>query len=110
MKRLIDIQCSECEFVERDVWMEHGEKYGVCQCGAPLTRSWAKQYNGAAHGDDIPGGLAVPHAICHPDGTPRVFYSKKEIIETARREGWTNQVEHIPVKGTDKSPHTVRWV
>lgn len=109
MTRPIDIRCTECEHGELDVWHEYGTQYGVCpECGAGMTR-WYRS-SGGAHGDDIPGGLAVPHAVCHPDGTPRVFYSKKEILKEAKARGWTNVVEHIPSsRGTDKSKHTTRW-
>jgi hypothetical protein len=43
----------------------------------------------AVIGDDIPGGIEIRHGICHPDGSPRRFYSKSEIRETARKAGWT---------------------
>lgn len=108
MTRLIDIECSECDYKEMDIWHTYGEKYGVClECGAAMGR-WHHS-TGGVHGDDIPGGIYIPHAICHPDGTPRRFDSKSAIQKAAKEAGWTNVVEHVTPKGTDKSKHTTRW-
>jgi hypothetical protein len=107
MKRLIDIECSVCEMREMDVWREPGE-YGECVCGAPMVRRHVKP--AAAHGDDIPGGVDIPHAICHENGTPKRYYSKSEIAKALAEKGWSNRVTHIPERGSDKSKHTTRWV
>lgn len=61
-------------------------------------------------GDDIPGGLEIRHGLCNADGTPRRYYSKTEIAREAKRRGLVNHVEHVPVPGSDKSPHTQRFV
>lgn len=42
----------------------------------------------AVHPDDIPGGLLVPHAICHADGTPKRYYSKSSMAKAAAAKGW----------------------
>jgi len=60
--------------------------------------------------DEIPGGLEIKHGLCNEDGTPRRYYSKSEIAREAQRRGMTNYVRHVGSKGSDKSPHTVRWV
>lgn len=60
--------------------------------------------------DDIPGGYYVKHGLCNPDGTPRRFDSKSAMRKEAAARGWTNLVEHKPLPGTDKSPHTSRWI
>jgi hypothetical protein len=49
-----------------------------------------------AHGivpDDIPGGMLVPHAICHADGTPKRYYSRSEMDRAARARGWVRDGE-----------------
>lgn len=56
----------------------------------------------AVHGDDIPGGMLVEHAICNPDGTPRRFYSKSAIREEARQKGWT-------ISGETPKPASKPW-
>lgn len=79
-------------------------------CDGLMLRTWLP---GAANGvvdDSIPGGLEIKNALCHPDGTPRRFDSKSDIAREAKRTGWTNVVEHIGSRGSDKSPHTTRWV
>jgi hypothetical protein len=48
--------------------------------------------------------------LCNPDGSPRRFYSKTEIAREASRRGLVNHVEHVTGRGTDKNPHTTRWV
>jgi hypothetical protein len=60
--------------------------------------------------DDIPGGIEIKHGICHDDGTPRKFYSKSEIAKAAKEKGLANIVTHVTTPGTDKSPHTTRWI
>lgn len=107
MARLIDIQCSACDYTVVDVWREY-QQYGTCEkCQEPMTR-WHRAT--AVRGDDIPGGIDIPHGICWPDGTPRRYYSHSEIAKEAKRLGWTNRVEHIPDRGKDTSRHTTRWI
>jgi hypothetical protein len=60
-------------------------------------------------GDDIPGGIEIRHGLCNEDGTPRRYYSKSEMDREAKKRGLVNRVEHIPLKGSDKSPHTTKW-
>lgn len=61
-------------------------------------------------GDDIPGGIDIRHGICNPDGTPKRYYSKSSMAKAAAERGLANYVVHVPMKGSDKSPHTTRWV
>lgn len=60
--------------------------------------------------DDIPGGVLIRHGICNDDGTPRKYYSKSEMTRAAKEKGLINLVEHKTLPGTDKSPHTTRWI
>lgn len=39
--------------------------------------------------DDYPGGLMVPHGVCHPDGTPRRFDSKTDLKRALNKAGLT---------------------
>ena len=73
--------------------------------GAMVETSRVARFGQASNviGDDIPGGLLIEHGICNADGTPRRFYSKKEIRDTARKQGWTRDGD------TPKSRHD-RWV
>lgn len=102
-----------CGTVDPDVFEPISAPNYPCDqdlCDGAMERTWLP---GSANGvvdDSIPGGLEIKHALCHPDGTPRRFDSKSDIAREAKRLGWTNVVEHIPSRGSDKSPHTTRWV
>lgn len=61
-------------------------------------------------GDEIPGGVLIEHGICNEDASPRRYYSKSEMAAEAKRRGLVNFVRHVGEKGSDKSPHTTRWV
>jgi hypothetical protein len=88
--------------------MAYGER-PPCHCGASTEILWA----GKSHcviGDDIPGGMEIRHGICNEDGSPRKFYSKSEMARVAKERGNHNHVEHIGSHGSDKNPHTTRWI
>jgi hypothetical protein len=38
--------------------------------------------------DSIEGGVEIKHGICNPDGTPKKYYSKKEIRDAAYEAGY----------------------
>lgn len=88
----------------------------MCEnCGKELVvGDWPFCPHGQGHSnvitDDIPGGIEIKHGICHEDGTPRKFYSKSDIAKAAKAAGLVNRVEHVTAPGTDKSPHTTRWI
>lgn len=62
--------------------------------------------------DDIPGGIEIRNGLCNPDGSPRRYYSKTEINAEAKKRGLINMVTHVtdPRTGSDKNPHTTRWI
>lgn len=83
----------------------------ACGCGEQMVEDIGQFSKGpCVIGDDIPGGMLVHNAICNDDGSPRRFYSKSEMRRAAAEKGYVNVVEHKPARGTDKSPHTTRWV
>jgi hypothetical protein len=112
-----DRRCSDCARIERDKIEAIGASDYACvpdadehACQGVMQRTWLP---GSANGvidDSIPGGLEIKNALCNPDGTPRRFDSHSDIKRAAAEAGWTNVVEHIPMRGSDKSPHTTRWV
>lgn len=57
-------------------------------------------------GDDIPGGMTVEN-MGHE---PMTFYTKSAWRREMQARGLVNQVRHVGVNHTDKSPHTTRWV
>lgn len=56
--------------------------------------------------DSIPGGVTLENL----DAQPRTFYSRSDIARFAAAKGLRPMVRHAPTPGTDKSPHTQRWV
>lgn len=91
-----------------DLFLKIGERPPCPTCGGPTETLWKNTAN--VIGDDIPGGIEIRHGICHPDGTPRRYYSKSEMNKEAAKRGLVNVVEHKPKRDTDKSPHTTKWV
>jgi hypothetical protein len=57
--------------------------------------------------------VMIRHGICNEDGSPRRFDSKSDIRRAAKEKGLTwggDHTTHIPLPGSDKNPHTTRWV
>jgi hypothetical protein len=91
-----------------DVLLKIGERPPCPECGSETSTLWRS--SAGVIPDDIPGGVEIKHGLCNPDGSPRRFYSKTEIAREASRRGLVNHVEHVTGRGTDKNPHTTRWV
>lgn len=126
--RLIDLKCKTCATVVIDHFQRTSdEPLPACQalgasvpdasgdggtvvpCGGEMERVFLPTGRGTVIGDDIPGGVDIKNGICHPDGSPRKFYSRSAIQRAAREAGYTNYVVHQPPPGSDKSKHTTRW-
>lgn len=110
--RNIDIKCPECDEIVIDHFQRRSdEELPVCTaCHVRMERVYLPTRRGNVIGDDIPGGIDIKHGICWPDGTPRRYYSKSEMKKEADRLGVYNKVEHRPIRGSDKSKHTTRWI
>jgi hypothetical protein len=93
--------CGEC-----GGWMRIGD-FPFCH-GDAAKHQPVKSFT--VIGDDIPGGMEIANGLCNPDGSPRRYYTKSEIAREAKARGYHNHVEHVTAKGTDKSPHTTRWI
>ena len=90
-----------------------------CQtCGTTLrVGDWPFCRNGRGHepfiaanlaviDDSIPGGMVVENM----SATPMTFHSKSDWRREMKARGLTHKVEHVGVPGTDRSPHTKRWI
>lgn len=104
---LYDLVC-EAGHEQIDRLLPVGSRPPCPECGGATVTLWRTSATVVA--DDLPGGVEIKHGLCHEDGSPRTFYSKSEIRREAARRGLMPHVEHVPIRGTDKSPHTVRWV
>lgn len=87
------IRCPKC-----------GIEYGVGQF--PFCKGGHGTYNVNVIGDDIPGGMTIENL----GPTPETFYTRTAWKRRMAELGVINRVEHKPLQGTDKSPHTTRWV
>jgi hypothetical protein len=84
-----------------------GIEYGIGDW--PFCKGGHGKYKGSVIADEIPGGVEIRHGLCNEDGSPRRYYSHSEIAKEAKRRGLVNRVEHVPLRGSDKSPHTTKW-
>lgn len=73
-------------------------------CAGATARIYLGGYQ--VWGDDIPGGMTVENL--GPE--PVTVYSKSELKREAEMRGLVNRVQHVGVPGSDKSPHTQRFV
>jgi hypothetical protein len=71
---------------------------------------------GGKHGQHEPmGNLSVEDDSCdiwieNMTAEPLHFESKGEWKRKTKELGLLNKVQHVPKPGTDKSPHTTRWI
>ncbi len=72
--------------------------------GCPYTPSGGAR---GARGADItwPGGRTFEHLA----DTPQTFHSPAELKRYLKQTNQAEFVRHVPVPGSDKSPHTTRW-
>lgn len=103
---LYDIQCRTCAHTfEAFVWYHTQAKKVPCrQCGARTTVVWRS----APHmrPDTIPGGKVIENLT----PTPVRYDSHSAIKRAMEAAGVESKVQHIGTPGSDKSPHTSRWV
>jgi hypothetical protein len=81
-------------------------------CGVPTRRRILSGQPNTIVADSIPGGIWIRNGLCNPDGTPRRYDSLSEIRREAKKRGLVNGAEHTtnPRDGSDKAPHTQRFV
>lgn len=98
-----DQHCPTCGWTAEIYAMPH--VHPECpRCGGPTERIYLGGYS--VIGDEIPGGLVVEN-LGHE---PVTVYSKSELKLEAEKRGLTQMVRHVGTQGSDKSPHTTRWV
>lgn len=97
-----DQHCTACAWTAEIVAQPH-ENPPCPQCGQPTERLWVS--SARVNGDEIPGGVWIENL----GPRPLYFESKSEIAREAKRRGLEPMVRHVPVPGSDKSPHTTNW-
>lgn len=91
-----------------DVFLKLGERPPCPTCNEPTETLWLPQSSPQVIGDEC--DLWIRHGICNLDGTPRHYTSKAEMAKVAKERDLVNWVEHAPTRGSDRSPHTTRWI
>ena len=102
---MYDRKCQSCGLIKENCWEPMTFETPECGgCGSkenPRVLLTGRPSN--VIGDDIPGGVLIYNAICHPDGTPKRYYSKSEIARAAKEGGWVpTGNKHVPMPGSDK--------
>ncbi len=78
-----------------------------CSCGGEFVRAWLSKPPSVV-GDAC--DVWVKNGICHSNGEPKHYTSKAEMKRAADEKGLVNRVRHVGRQGSDKSPHTTRWI
>lgn len=75
--------------------------HGVGEC------PYERRSDSRGRGADVtwPGGRTFENLA----DTPQTFYSPAELSRYLRAHNLEPMVRHVPVPGTDKSPHTTSW-
>lgn len=73
-------------------------------CGQPTDRLWTGTSASVA-GDEFPGGKTFENL----GNEPVTVYSRSELRREMKARGLQEFVRHVPVPGSDKSPHTTSW-
>lgn len=104
------LRCRECGTASSPLLWCYDE-VPRCPCGGQNEPDYG-QTNKAPTviQDSIEGGVMIEHGICNADASPRRYYSKGDIRAAARAKGLEQHVVHVPEQGSDKSPHTTRWI
>lgn len=106
---MYDRKCTTCGILRIDVLEPVNAENPTCQCGGCLIRVFTQRAPTAIP-DSIPGGIEIAHGLCNPDGTPRRYDSKSDILRECRVRGIEPMVRHVaPHPDSDRSPHTTRW-
>jgi len=81
-----------------------GVEYGLGDW--PFCRSGHGTARYTVRPDTIPGGMVIENLTPQP----KRYYSHSEIKHEAEMRGLTPYVVHVGTPGSDKSPHTSRWI
>ncbi len=103
MKVRHDIRCVTCG-LEAEVWVQPYECPPCARCGQGTERIWKRTAD--VRDDTWPEGKTFEN-LGHE---PVTVYSRSELKLELKKRGLEEFVRHVGVPGSDKSPHTSRWV
>lgn len=99
-----DQACKSCPW-EGEILAKVGENPPCPTCGCETERVWRGR-SAAVQDDTIIGGEVMEN-VGH---TPVTVYSKSERRRVMTERGLQEFVRHVGEQGSDKSPHTSRWI
>ena len=100
---LFDLRCRRCGIIGEQ-FVRLGIPSPCRACGGATDKIWTRPP--AMIRDSIRGGVVVENLTPHP----KRFYSKTEIRDEMRARGVESRVKHVGLPGSDRSPHTTRWI
>lgn len=102
---MFDVSCPKCDWEAEDVFT-HKDLPACPQCGSATNKVWRTAPT--VIDDTIIGGETIENLAPNPI----TFYSRSEKRDYLRAHGIHQKVRHVgtPGEGSDKSPHTSRWI
>jgi putative FmdB family regulatory protein len=101
---IYDQHCQTCGWLD-EILVPIGHHPPCPRCGGETERIWLQKAPGACGDDAYIGGLTLENV--GPE--PVTFYSRSEKRRYLKEHGLVEMVRHVPVPGTDTSPHTSSW-
>lgn len=95
--------CTQCDWVS-DITVKPYEHPPCPFCHGVTERLWVGKSTSVTP-DEFVGGKTFEN-LGH---APVTVYSRSELRRELRERGLEEYVRHVPVPGTDKSPHTTNW-
>lgn len=102
---IFDLVCPVCAWTKRDAFEHHGTPTICDACGATTVHLWSGSRTPTVIDDSWPGGRVFENLDHHPV----TCYSRTEYNMQMKARGLENIVQHRPLQGSDKSPHTTNW-
>ena len=99
----IDLRCDTCHETAIEVWQTKGDPFPPCpECGSARRR--VHTTFPAVHGDEM------DEVIDNLGRDPIRVRSKAERKRLMKEAGVVEKVQHKGLQGSDKSPHTQRFL
>lgn len=101
---LFDFRCQSCQHVF-EAFSKYDDRPSCPLCQSGTEKIWIGRST-AIVPDGVPGGFVIENL----DTEPRTFYSKSEYRNELKARGLRIRDRHVGLQGSDRSPHTSRWV
>jgi hypothetical protein len=98
-----DQRCKTCDWWD-EIVVPSGTHPPCPTCGGDTERFYIRGYG--FERDEFPGGKVIEN-LGHE---PVVVHSRSELKDAMAKRGLQEFVRHVPTPGSDKSPHTQRFV